>query len=1027
MRPQRPIRRVLVGVAAASIVAVAWSGWIRTGPDSVAQTIATLVNASSSARVTRGRLSEASRWAPAPSGTRGAADNALSLDGLQAALALRRLVESERTAATLRGSGIALLGTGHLDEAVDALVEAVELAPADASAHNDLAAALLDRAASGSDAYEAVRALDHAERSLRLAPRRPAGLFNRALAQEAVGNTGRAATAWREYLAVDGATAWAIEARERLAALEPSAPAPPPSLASVAALSPDELRRLAERHPAWLERALRLEVLPAWSEARTRPSAAAAERVGRALVEADAASPATTLAAAVAGSDTWSAGSRRCLADAVKALARWRVAVDRGDRAAALSEAKVAAQAVRCAGIDPLHAALPSAWAAMSSGERDRAARLAIAGADRAHRERYWSLEADLCEVLSALAIQDTRLSDATDVRLRGRAAALRARDRQSVGRFDELLGEAADEQGDRSAAWAHFRDALAALDPSSSPSHRYGTRSTVMIAALNADLIGAAAGFADDLLDAATASGRTTYKVMALLQRGRTRAALGDPAGGAGDLAAAEQLLSSLPDGPAKAAWQAEHGWITGVVKASTDPAAALRGLTTAIDYFDGFGRRFRLAELLLHRGRVHRALGDSAAAMADWTRGAELLEDQRPSIREEQLRISRTADVWGLFSELIELQAADAAASLHAFERAKARELLDAITSDREQRALSVADLQGCLPQDARAVVYGVLPTRLLIWSVTASSVALHVENIGRRPLERLVAASVRELAANEPQTAGTELSRRLLSADVGSGTNGTLIIVPDGPLGRVPFGALPRAGKWLVETATPLVAPSLTTFCVSSRRAPADVPRSALLVGVNEPIPDPPLPALPEVQGEISALAGIYEQRSVLIGAAATAPAITAAWTRHGILHFAGHASVDERHPLRSRLFTSPGAVPASLRLQDIAAARFMPGATVILAACETATGKVFSGEGTMNLARPFLAAGALAVLGSVWNIRDAEARRVVERVHRRLVGGERLERALAGAQRELIASGAAPSMWSGYVVTGGIPAR
>ena len=228
-RRQWPIRGVLAGLAAASLVVVAWSAWYQTGPDSqVERGIIAVADVSSSQRFTRGRVSGATRWSPAPSVTRGGDGPELALQAQEAAVSLQQLALAERSAATLRGAGIALLATGRLDDAIVALTDATEVAPDNASAHSDLASALIDRAAVRGEPLDASRALQHAERSLQLAPGQPAALFNRALAYESIGNRERAAGAWRDYLAADPDSRWAAEARERLAALEKT-PAVPPS------------------------------------------------------------------------------------------------------------------------------------------------------------------------------------------------------------------------------------------------------------------------------------------------------------------------------------------------------------------------------------------------------------------------------------------------------------------------------------------------------------------------------------------------------------------------------------------------------------------------------------------------------------------------------------------------------------------------------------------------------------------------------------------------------------------------------
>ena len=73
----------------------------------------------------------------------------------------------------------------------------------------------------------------------------------------------------------------------------------------------------------------------------------------------------------------------------------------------------------------------------------------------------------------------------------------------------------------------------------------------------------------------------------------------------------------------------------------------------------------------------------------------------------------------------------------------------------------------------------------------------------------------------------------------------------------------------------------------------------------------------------------------------------------------------------------------------------------------------------------MARAFYAAGARAVLASLWDVDDAATADFMAWFYERIGRGEPIDEALAGAKRQAIASGgrmAQPYYWAAFVVSG-----
>jgi CHAT domain-containing protein len=266
--------------------------------------------------------------------------------------------------------------------------------------------------------------------------------------------------------------------------------------------------------------------------------------------------------------------------------------------------------------------------------------------------------------------------------------------------------------------------------------------------------------------------------------------------------------------------------------------------------------------------------------------------------------------------------------------------------------------------------------------------------------------------------------------------------LVVIPDGVLHRLPFGALrrdasddPLATRFEIGTA-----PSATLWR-HWKRLPAPSGRDSVLAladpkspssrGASEPEGATrlateremhPLPhALDEARELVRSMGG--DGRLVTGHEASERFVKTVDLDRFGILHFAAHAVVDDRNPQRSAVLLAPGAPQEDglLQMREVVTLD-LDGQVVILSACSSASGELTEGEGVVGLARAFFQAGARAVVGSLWPLRDAEAAELVEDLARHLGRGESVGGALTLASRARIEAHAPTATWAGLVVLG-----
>ncbi len=266
--------------------------------------------------------------------------------------------------------------------------------------------------------------------------------------------------------------------------------------------------------------------------------------------------------------------------------------------------------------------------------------------------------------------------------------------------------------------------------------------------------------------------------------------------------------------------------------------------------------------------------------------------------------------------------------------------------------------------------------------------------------------------------------------------------LVIVPDGPLHRLPFDALRQdvSGEPLAARFDIALAPSCSAWLrwTESRSSQAAHPVLVLadpLLGGEGGRPAVSraaslatglrLGALPSAREEggrmIRSLGG---GSRMVVGPEATERFLKSTdLSSYRMLHLAAHAVVDERRPERSAILLAPGADDEDGLLQAREIVNLgLTGRVVILSACSSASGTVLEGEGVMGLARAFFQAGAVGVVGGLWPLRDQEAAQLVADVALRLGHGASVGAALAGARRAAIRSGAPAASWSGLVILG-----
>ncbi len=252
------------------------------------------------------------------------------------------------------------------------------------------------------------------------------------------------------------------------------------------------------------------------------------------------------------------------------------------------------------------------------------------------------------------------------------------------------------------------------------------------------------------------------------------------------------------------------------------------------------------------------------------------------------------------------------------------------------------------------------------------------------------------------------------RLLWAPLADALAGATLaaVSPDGPLGRVPWAALPgkKEGSYLIEDHAIAVVPAPQELPGLLAGKPGG-PMSLLAVGGVD-FGEGEWAALPATGLEAEAVKGLFPGKAAaLSGKAAGKAALREALGGHRYAHLATHGffapaslrsaldpapgdyfgrgGVAGRHPLLLSGIVLAGANAGQedgiLTALEVSEMDLPKLELVVLSACETGLGQEAGGEGLLGLQRAFAVAGCRGVCASLWSVDDAATSVLMERFY------------------------------------------
>ncbi|MCT0254291.1 CHAT domain-containing protein [Synechocystis sp. CS-94] len=383
-----------------------------------------------------------------------------------------------------------------------------------------------------------------------------------------------------------------------------------------------------------------------------------------------------------------------------------------------------------------------------------------------------------------------------------------------------------------------------------------------------------------------------------------------------------------------------------------------------------------------------------------------------------------------------------------------------------------LNLPQIQALLDDKTLLLEYALGQERSYLWVVGQSSLESYIlpgtdeldsaiKNFRQsflEPTQRLR----RPLAVNQ----GADLYKQLVPASA-KVADKRLLIVPDGVLQYLPFGALVtdnppgQTPTYLIDRHELVTMPSASTLAILRQNTAQREPAPNLLAIFADPVfttnderlgtaiarrpenlpMDLELSArdagvyfdrLPYTEKEAEQLMALFPAEASLneLGFEATREQVfSRAMEQYRFVHFATHGILNSKNPQLSGLVLSlvnPEGEPINgfVRLYDIFNLN-LPADLVVLSACQTGLGQEVRGEGLIGLTRGFMYAGAARVVVSLWSVDDEATARLMTEFYRGLLQHNMTPTAaLQWAQQRLKEDPrfASPYFWAGFTLQG-----
>lgn len=333
-----------------------------------------------------------------------------------------------------------------------------------------------------------------------------------------------------------------------------------------------------------------------------------------------------------------------------------------------------------------------------------------------------------------------------------------------------------------------------------------------------------------------------------------------------------------------------------------------------------------------------------------------------------------------------------------------------------------LTLKDIQALLPPQAVLLEFHILDNSLVVWTVRQESMQSVVMPYGRRAIVDLVRGLRDSIAEVQPETSVRKAAQDLYAAllsKAGIRKGDQLIIVPHGVLHYLPFHILLQPdNRYLLEdhTISYLSSAGLMRFTLDKQKK-----MQGKVLAFGNPDLGNLIYNLRYAEREAREIGNLYPQSDVYLRKDATRTRVRKGLEGYGVIHFASHGEFSRNNPLESSIMLAiENGEGGRLTTEEIFTLN-VDASLVVLSACETAVGKVNTGDEIIGLTRAFIYAGAPSVITSLWRVNDKATYLLMSSFYKNLKTMGKAE-ALRSAQRSVMKDFQHPFYWGAFILNG-----